>query len=165
MENEYGSRPWCDIVYTTFLRDLFRRYVGYDFVLVTVDGGGLGYLKCGYIPDVYPTVDFGAGSKAQIAKSFAAQRTYAPRGPLINSEFYPGWLDNWGSNFSQVATNPILNSMADMYEMGANFNFYMFMGNAAILLKNQYKLRTTHKISSCIAPIRKIVKMYQTRSK
>ncbi len=73
-------------------------------------------------------MDFGAGSRKSIAKSFEAQRTYAPRGPLVNSEFYPGWLDVWGSNFSIVASGPILDSMSLMYQMNASFNFYMFEG-------------------------------------
>lgn len=128
IENEYGSRPLCDQNYTTFLRDLFRSYVGDDYVLFTTDGGALGYLKCGYIPGVYPTVDFGPTSQQGVAGSFAAQRAYAPQGPFVNSEFYPGWLDLWGNNHSTVDTLDVVNSMGYMYNMGASFNFYMFEG-------------------------------------
>lgn len=128
VENEYGSRSYCDRNYTTFLRDLFRSYVGEEFVLFTVDGGGLGYLKCGFIPGVYPTVDFGTGSREGVASAFSAQRTYAPKGPLVNTEFYPGWLDLWGRNHSTSATGPILSTMEYMYDMGASFNFYMYEG-------------------------------------
>lgn len=128
LENEYGSRPYCDGNYTAFLRDLFRSYVGDDFVLITDDGGALSYLVCGYIPGVYPTVDFGTCSQRDVATSFAAERAYAPQGPLVNTEFYPGWLDLWGSDHSTVPIQPILDTMASMYQMGASFNFYMFEG-------------------------------------
>lgn len=128
VENEYGSRAYCDRNYTTFLRDTFRSYVGDDFVLFTVDGGALSYLVCGFIPGVYPTVDFGVGSREGVKNAFDAQRAYASKGPLVNTEFYPGWLDLWGNNHSRLDTSPILSTMEYMYEMGASFNFYMFEG-------------------------------------
>ena len=31
-----------------------------------------------------------------ITAQFAAQKVFEPRGPLVNSEFYTGWLDHWG---------------------------------------------------------------------
>lgn len=57
VENEYGSFfNICDIAYKTFLRDLFRSYVGDDVVLFTVDGGTMRHLTCGFTPGLYPTV-------------------------------------------------------------------------------------------------------------
>ena len=29
-------------------------------------------------------------------QNFISQRLFEPRGPLINSEFYTGWIDHWG---------------------------------------------------------------------
>jgi Glycosyl hydrolases family 35 len=51
---------------------------------------------CGKIPDVYSTVDFGPGG-GDMRPAFDSQRLFEPRGPLVNSEFYPGWLDHWQS--------------------------------------------------------------------
>ena len=45
-------------------------------------------MLCGTITGVYPTVDFGAEANVDLA--FFDQRVYAPKGPLVNSEFYPG---------------------------------------------------------------------------
>lgn len=57
--------------------------------------------RCGRLAGVYSTVDFGPTSKANIAKNFLkVQRLFEPDGPLVNSEFYPGWLDHWGSPHS-----------------------------------------------------------------
>jgi len=53
---------------------------------------------CGKIAGVYSTVDFGPGT--DVADAFAVQRLFEPRGPLVNSEFYPGWLDHWATQAS-----------------------------------------------------------------
>ena len=126
VENEYGSYYACDRQYTTALRDLFRQFLGNDVVLFTTDGNSVNYLKCGYIPGVYPTVDFGVD--ADVRKAFNNQRTVAKIGPLVNSEFYPGWLDWWGSPHAKVATERIVSSFNQIMQMDANVNFYMFFG-------------------------------------
>ena len=41
-------------------------------------------------PGVYATVDFGPGTN--VSNAFAVQRLFSPKGPLVNSEYYPGWL-------------------------------------------------------------------------
>lgn len=61
VENEYGSYPACDRDYTSRMRDFVRQHLGNDVLLFTTDGDGDGYLQCGKIPQVYATVDFGAG--------------------------------------------------------------------------------------------------------
>ncbi len=128
VENEYGSFSACDRNYTTAIRDMIRNHVGNETVLFSVDGGAVSYLKCGVIPDVFATVDFGIASRQGVANAFAAQRQYQPKGPLVNTEFYPGWLDVWGSKFPTVDTDDIVLTMAYMYQQNASFNFYMFHG-------------------------------------
>uniref|UniRef100_A0A915AEA2 Beta-galactosidase n=1 Tax=Parascaris univalens TaxID=6257 RepID=A0A915AEA2_PARUN len=130
LENEYGSfDEGCDRNYTIFLRDLARRHFGDDVVLYTTDGGDDSYLKCGTIPGVYATVDFGPASPEAIDHCFASQREYEPQGPLVNSEFYPGWFLTW--NQKQRGDQPVhnvINGSKYMFEKGANFNYYMFHG-------------------------------------
>ena len=46
-------------------------------------------------PGVYATVDFGPGTN--VSSAFAVQRLFSPRGPLVNSEYYPGWLGELGA--------------------------------------------------------------------
>lgn len=53
VENEFGSYPSCDKVYTSWLRDLFQQYIGDKAVLFTTDGAGSNFLKCGKIPGIY----------------------------------------------------------------------------------------------------------------
>lgn len=126
VENEYGSYSLCDRVYTSYLRDIFREYLGDETLLFTTDGGSLGYLSCGVIDGVYATVDFGPGTN--VTDSFDAQRTYEPSGPLVNSEYYAGWLDLWGHQHSKRGASGIIKTFEEMMDMNASVNFYMYHG-------------------------------------
>ncbi|XP_058496368.1 beta-galactosidase-like [Solea solea] len=126
VENEYGSYFACDYNYLRHLTKLFRQHLGNEVVLFTTDGSGVNYLKCGSVQDVYATVDFGPG--ANVTACFAAQRYAEPHGPLVNSEFYTGWLDHWGSPHSVIATSRVTQSLNQILATGANVNMYMFIG-------------------------------------
>ncbi|VDL83671.1 unnamed protein product [Nippostrongylus brasiliensis] len=131
IENEYGSYMACDRMYTAWLRDVVRNALGNDTVLYTTDGNSASYVKCGSVPDTLPTVDFGPTSEKNINISFAVQRKFFPngRGPLVNSEFYPGWLVLWGQTTASIpSTENIVKSAQYMYSLGANINFYMIHG-------------------------------------
>lgn len=92
IENEYGSFHihQSDNKYLQWLRDTARSLLEKETVLFTTDGGAEGYLVHGTVEGVYPTVDFGTGDYKGVQAAFQAQRKYAPKGPLVNSEFYPG---------------------------------------------------------------------------
>ncbi|KAJ1352677.1 hypothetical protein KIN20_009078 [Parelaphostrongylus tenuis] len=131
IENEYGSYDKCDRNYTAWLRDLTREFLGDDTVIYTTDGSGEQYLKCGTVPDTLATVDFGPTSETAINASFTAQKKFLPKGhgPLVNSEFYPGWFLLWGQKSITVpSTATIMRSAQYMYSLGANMNFYMIHG-------------------------------------
>ncbi|RUS69129.1 hypothetical protein EGW08_023112 [Elysia chlorotica] len=108
-ENEYGSYFACDFVYLKYLRDKVLAALGEETVLYSTDGDGAGYLKCGKVDGVYATVDFGITTNP--AGAFNVQREFEPKGPLVNSEFYTGWLDHWGSKHSTVGMVPLANSL------------------------------------------------------
>ncbi|XP_071517532.1 beta-galactosidase-like [Panulirus ornatus] len=133
VENEYGSYPACDFAYTSHMRNLVRKGLGDNVVLFTTDGGGVGYLKCGKIPGVYSTVDFGPGD---ITKPFEAMRLFEPQGPLVNSEYYPGWLDHWGAPHSTRDAKVVAKSFDDMLAMNASVNMYMFHGGTSFGLSS-----------------------------
>lgn len=133
VENEYGSYGACDFAYTSHMRDLIRSGLGDNVLLFSTDGSGTGYLKCGKIPGVYSTVDFGSGG--DVTKPFGAMRLFEPRGPLVNSEYYPGWLDHWGAPHSTVSTETVAKSLDDMLALNASVNMYMFHGGTSFGLK------------------------------
>ncbi|XP_075037097.1 beta-galactosidase-1-like protein [Mixophyes fleayi] len=126
VENEYGSFHACDYSYMRHLNALFRLYLGDDVVLFTTDGNADYFLKCGTLQDLYTTVDFGPVANA--TKAFEAMRRYQPRGPLVNSEYYTGWLDYWGVKHSQSSALQVSLGLQNILETGASVNMYMFEG-------------------------------------
>ncbi|KAK1127845.1 hypothetical protein K0M31_003336 [Melipona bicolor] len=125
VENEYGSYG-CDTQYTSWLRDTIKQKIGSKALLYTTDGSGANLLRCGFVPEVYATVDF--GTNTNVTKNFEIMRLYQPRGPLVNSEFYPGWLSHWQEPFQRVQTAAVAKTLDDMLSLGASVNIYMFHG-------------------------------------
>ncbi|XP_027729273.1 beta-galactosidase-1-like protein isoform X1 [Vombatus ursinus] len=124
VENEYGSYFACDYTYLRHLAGLFRALLGDEIFLFTTDGPE--GLRCGTLQGLYCTVDFGPADN--MTKIFAKQRKYEPNGPLVNSEFYTGWLDYWGGNHSTKDVKSVTRALQDILELGANVNMYMFHG-------------------------------------
>ncbi|XP_019655017.1 beta-galactosidase isoform X2 [Ailuropoda melanoleuca] len=126
VENEYGSYFSCDYDHLRFLQKLFHYHLGNDVLLFTTDGAHEMFLKCGALQGLYATVDFGPG--ANITAAFEIQRKSEPRGPLVNSEFYTGWLDHWGQPHSTAKTEVVASALHEILSRGANVNLYMFIG-------------------------------------
>lgn len=115
LENEYGSYAaatgHCDRDYMRHLGQQLRRHLGEGVLLYTTDGDSEGLLKCGKTEGAYATVDFGPGVDPK--RAFELQRTVEPRGPLVNSEYYPG---NFNLNYG------IFNKK---YSLGKNVAFFL----------------------------------------
>ncbi|XP_028605955.2 beta-galactosidase isoform X1 [Podarcis muralis] len=126
VENEYGSYFACDFDYLRYLQSLFRQYLGDEVVLFTTDGASKFLLRCGTLQGLYSTVDFGPG--ANVTASFLNQRHAEPNGPLVNSEFYTGWLDHWGHRHSVISSSLVAKTLSEILAHGANVNMYMFIG-------------------------------------
>ncbi|KAM6339196.1 beta-galactosidase [Podargus strigoides] len=126
VENEYGSYFTCDYDYLRSLLKLFRQHLGDEVVLFTTDGASQFHLRCGALQGLYATVDFGPGGN--VTAAFLAQRSSEPTGPLVNSEFYTGWLDHWGHRHSVVPAQTIAKTLNEILAHGANVNLYMFIG-------------------------------------
>lgn len=119
VENEYGSYDACDKVYMKSLVQTARSILGDHTVIYTTDGFTENYLKCGTVPGVFATVDFGTGQN--VAKAFE-DLDKIQKGPRVNSEFYVGWLDHWGSPHSKVSTEVSIKSLKDILDYGASVN-------------------------------------------
>ncbi|XP_078656010.1 beta-galactosidase-like isoform X3 [Branchiostoma floridae x Branchiostoma belcheri] len=126
VENEYGSFYTCDYDYLRHLRELFIQHLGPDVVLFTTDGWWDGVLKCGTIDGLYTTVDFGPGTDP--AGAFKGQRKHQPKGPLVNSEFYTGWLDHWGQPHAHTDKDKVATYLEKILQLNASVNMYMFEG-------------------------------------
>lgn len=125
VENEYGSFG-CDHSYTYHIRDITQQYVQSDALLYTTDGPDDTMVRCGHINGTVQSIDFGAVS--DVAGQFTTLRKYYPKGPLINSEFYPGWLSHWQDDFPSVNAESVAQTLDKMLRLGVNVNFYMFFG-------------------------------------
>lgn len=124
VENEYGSFFACDQTYRNWLRDETQSHVKNNAVLFTNDGPTV--LRCGKIQGVLATMDF--GSTRDLKSIWAKLRRYEPKGPLVNAEYYPGWLTHWTEPMANVSTESITGTFIDMLNSGASVNFYMFYG-------------------------------------
>ncbi|KAM4777055.1 beta-galactosidase-1-like protein isoform 3-T3 [Cyanocitta cristata] len=147
VENEYGSYYACDRGYLQHLLGSFRALLGSEVLLFTTDSTRVEELHCGTLQGLYATVDFGPGSN--VTEAFGAQRRVEPKGPLVNSEYYTGWLDYWGEAHASTSAAWVARGLEDMLQLGASVNMYMFHGGTNFAYwsgadyKDQYKPVTT----------------------
>uniref|UniRef100_UPI00358E8D3E beta-galactosidase-like isoform X1 n=1 Tax=Myxine glutinosa TaxID=7769 RepID=UPI00358E8D3E len=125
VENEYGSYG-CDAQYLRHLFHLFRLHLGNDVLLFTSDEPKLKSLQCGSLQGLYSTINFGPDTNA--TEAFLLLRKIESKGPLVNSEFYTGWLDYWGHKHSTKASSLIAHALDRILSTGASVNMYMFEG-------------------------------------
>lgn len=109
VENEYGSFAACDRNHSVWLKTETEKHVKGKAVLFTNDGPA--QLVCGKIDGVLATLDFGAGNETSIDYYWSILRRYQPKGPLVNSEYYPGWLTHWQERMARVSVVPVIDSL------------------------------------------------------
>jgi len=131
-ENEYGlyhtplDAPYhsCNTAYLEHLRDTFVIGLGPRALLYSTDVPQT--VVCGKTQGVYATIDFGPGRRPGV--QFPFQRLFEPTGPLVNSEYYTGWIDHWGEPKHSKDTDAVVAGLDAMLAMNASVNFYMFFG-------------------------------------
>ena len=135
VENEYGNYFECDKEYLSMLKSIYVQHFGEDVVLFTTDGYTDDYMECGTLPgQIYSTIDF--GTEIAPKDAFAQQRKYQSNGPLVNSEFYTGWLDYWGGAHQRRDAEKIANQLKEILAMNASVNFYMLHGGTNLGFMN-----------------------------
>ncbi|XP_055379713.1 beta-galactosidase-like isoform X2 [Condylostylus longicornis] len=127
VENEYGAFPACDKKYLEWLRDETKKYIQNKAILFTTDIPDE-TISCGKIDGVFATTDFGADRVHEMDQIWKTLRTVQPNGPLVNSEFYPGWLTHWQEENQRRDPDVIANALRDILKTGASVNIYMFFG-------------------------------------
>lgn len=126
VENEYGQYFECDKSYMLHLVQLLQRHLGTDVVLFRTDAPGMGNYACDAVNDTLVTADFGAS--ANVEDEFAIVRAFQKKGPLIVTEYYPGWMDHWGLPHAKVDAGLVLKTYEKILQLNASVNFYMFHG-------------------------------------
>ncbi|CAB4070215.1 GLB1 [Lepeophtheirus salmonis] len=133
VENEYGSFG-CDTSYLSTLREsIYSNVGGPDKVLLfTTDGASVNLMRCGYVPETLSTVDFGPGSPPKSMEgSLNQSQLFRPRGPLVNSEFYTGWLDHWGRPHAKGDTKVVSEALDWLLGNNVSVNLYMVHGGTS----------------------------------
>ena len=59
---------------------------------------------------------------------FETQRSFKLMGPLVDTEFYPGWIDNWGVKFQHRDAEVIANDFDTLLSANYSVNVYVFHG-------------------------------------
>src|SRR5699024_368439 len=122
VENEYGA--YGDD--PDYLRALvaITREVGITVPLTTVDQPEPHMLVGGSLPELHKTGSFGSRASERLATLRQHQKT----GPLMCSEFWCGWFDNWGGKHHTTSAEDSARELDALLSAGASVNVYMFHG-------------------------------------
>ena len=120
VENEYGFYG-KDAGYMDEIRKALID-AGFDVPLFECNPPDV--MKNGLLPDLFQAGNFGS----DVEENFAKVRKFQPTGPLICSEFYPGWFDTWGQPHHLGKPENYLPNLKLMLDMGASFSIYMAHG-------------------------------------
>ena len=130
VENEYGAYG-SDAEYLRELAGLIRA-AGITVPLTTVDQPVGDMLANGSVPGALATGSFGG----HVAQRLAALRAHQADGPLMCSEFWHGWFDDWGGHHHVTPVPETAGHLEDMLGAGASVNIYMFHGGTNFGLTN-----------------------------
>jgi beta-galactosidase len=120
VENEYGFYG-KDAQYMEEIRQTLLES-GFDVPLFECNPPD--QMKNGMLTNLFQAANFGSDP----AKNFAKLRRLQPQGPLICSEFYPGWFDTWGQTHHLGNTAKYLGDLTYMLSHDASFSIYMAHG-------------------------------------
>ncbi|MFJ1761235.1 beta-galactosidase family protein [Amycolatopsis sp. NPDC088138] len=120
VENEYGAFG-DDKRYLQALAE-YTRSAGVTVPLTTVDQPDM--LEVGGLDGLHRTASFGSGAAARLA----LLREHQPTGPLMCSEFWNGWFDNWGAHHHTTSAADAAAELDTLLAAGASVNLYMFHG-------------------------------------
>ena len=120
VENEYGFYG-KDAAYMDEVRKALLD-AGFDVPLFECNPPDV--MKNGMLTNLFQAANFGSDPE----KNFEKLRALQPQGPLICSEFYPGWFDTWGAKHHYGNTEKYLSDLESMLAHDASFSIYMAHG-------------------------------------
>ncbi len=126
VENEYGSYD-TNKPYVSEIRDCLRS-VGFDKVeLFQCDWSSNFELNA--LPDLIWTMNFGTG--ANVLDQFKRVKQLRPDTPLMCSEYWSGWFDNWGIPHQTRSAEAMVNGIQTMLDNNISFSLYMTHGGTS----------------------------------
>lgn len=126
VENEYGSYGE-DKEYVAAIRDMVREAGFTDVPLFQCDWASNFELNA--LDDLVWTMNFGTG--ANIDNQFRRLKELRPNTPLMCSEFWSGWFDNWGRQHETRDAKDMVAGLQEMLEKNISFSLYMTHGGTS----------------------------------
>ena len=89
---------------------------------------------------------------SDVKSAFRALRHFEPEGPLVNSEYYTGWLDFWGERHSKADGKLVADSLNQILALNASVNLYVFHGGTSFgFMSGKNKIDKVEKWQSRLA--------------
>lgn len=113
--------------YMVHLRDLLWRHLGEETVLITCDAATEASIPLSGVNGALMTANFGVTPwPVSVPKALALLRKFQKKGPLVDSEFYPGWITHWGFPHSaDVSVPSVVKCLEGLLEANASFVMYV----------------------------------------
>jgi beta-galactosidase len=128
VENEYGSFG-DDHAYMQAIHKIFVDAGFTKSQLYTADGAG--EVPAGSLPDLPVGINFGGNDAGAAQAEFAKLKKLRPNGPFLNSEFWDGWFDHWGSKHGVTNATTEAANLDWMLRQGYSVSLYMFHGGTS----------------------------------
>ena len=86
-------------------------------------------LKCQWKSKSYLLIIYFLAN-ASMKDMFSSLRNIQPKGPLVNSELYVGWITYWGKEVARTDIQPIVETINKMMKGNISFSMYMLHGGS-----------------------------------
>lgn len=118
-ENEYFTTTMPDrLSYLEFINQLFRRS-GFDIPIISCN-----WQSEPAVPDCVECINAWDKAIPQLKKL----RIRQPNAPLLMTEFWNGWYDNWGGSHQTRDAREVARRALEITGCGAQINYYMWHG-------------------------------------
>ncbi|MDO5570544.1 MAG: beta-galactosidase [Bacteroidales bacterium] len=124
VENEYGSYAQ-NKEYISSIRDIIKK--NYPNTQLFQCDWSSNFTLNG-LDDLLWTMNFGTG--ANIDSQFSKLKELRPSTPLMCSEFWSGWFDNWGRKHETRDAQTMVSGLKEMLEKNISFSLYMTHGGS-----------------------------------
>lgn len=126
VENEFGGYG-TDKPYVAAVRDILREAGWTDVPLFQCDWSS--NFENNALDDLLWTMNFGTGSN--IDSQFRRLKELRPNTPLMCSEFWSGWFDNWGRAHETRDAKDMVGGLREMLQKNISFSLYMVHGGSS----------------------------------
>ena len=125
VENEYGSFDKDH----AYMEQIHHALVDAGFTkaqLYTADGPE--QVPDGSLPELPAAINYGPG---EAQKGFALLKKMRPDGPFMNSEYWDGWFDHWGTKHASTDAKQQAADLDWTLRQGYSISLYMFHGGTS----------------------------------